>query len=114
MNTQICALASAISWQNMEAIALKYMDITGAKIENTSSANRENLEACTRKILRIWSNKNPGNDQVVVSRYLLSLPNKSSLDSTVSELHICTLILFEDLIVNCILAYLISIYPESF
>ena len=62
----ISHLAAAISAQNMEAIAERYLSIDAATVRNIHYDNRWNAEAFNREILRHWAYKNHGPDQIKV------------------------------------------------
>ena len=64
---QIVRLAAAISADNMAAIAEGYMDISDETIKNKKYENKDSAEAFNREMLKYWSYKNSGDDQVYVS-----------------------------------------------
>ena len=66
-NRQIVRLASAISVDNMESIALGYLGIEEETIRNLKHENRESAQSFNRSLLRHWMNKNAGPNQVQVS-----------------------------------------------
>ena len=65
-NKQIVRLATAISANNMAAIAEGYLDINDETIKNKKYENKDDAEAFNREILKYWVNKNPGPNQIKV------------------------------------------------
>ena len=65
-NNQIVRLARCISSQNMESIAVGYLDIDDPIIKNMKYENRDNMEAFNREIIRHWMYKNPESNQTQV------------------------------------------------
>ena len=59
--SQIVRLGHAISCQNMESIALLYLDFEDETIKNIKSENRDNAEAFNREVINRWKNKNAKN-----------------------------------------------------
>ena len=57
----IVQLATAISVDVMEKIALGRFNISYAALRNIKSNERGNAQAVSREILRTWSYKNPDN-----------------------------------------------------
>ena len=64
---QIVRLAATISAGNMAAIAEGYMGISDETIKNKKYENKDSAEAFNREMLKYWSYKNSGDDQVYVS-----------------------------------------------
>ena len=64
---QITFLAQAIRLKEMKLVARKYLNISHETIQNICYENKENLEAINRNIIRHWTRRNPGADQVKVS-----------------------------------------------
>ena len=69
---QIVRLASAISANNMAAIAEGYMDIDDVTIKNLQYENKDNAEAFNREVIKLWKNQNP-DDQIQVNIISLSI-----------------------------------------
>ena len=69
---QIVCLASAISANNMAAIAEGYMDIDDVTIKNLQYENKDNAEAFNREVIKLWKNQNP-DDQIQVNIISLSI-----------------------------------------
>ena len=70
---QIVRLAAVITANNMAAIAEGYMDIDEATIKNKKYENKDSAEAFNREIIKFWINKNPGTNEVQVSKVLFIL-----------------------------------------
>ena len=70
-NRQIVRLASAISANNMTAIAEGYMDISDETIKNKKYENKDDAEGVNREIIKIWRNKNQDN-QIKVREFLVT------------------------------------------
>ena len=66
-NNQIVHLARFISSQNMESIALGYLDIEDPVIKNIKHENRDNAEAFNREIIRNWRQRNSEPNRVQIS-----------------------------------------------
>ena len=58
---QIVHLASAISANNMAAIAEGYLDISDEIIKNIKFETKDSAEAFNREIIKNWIYKNPEN-----------------------------------------------------
>ena len=69
-NKDIARLAEAISAKNMELIAIKYMGIEWATLENLKRENKEDAQAFSRDIIRKWCYMNSGPDEVKVSQHV--------------------------------------------
>ena len=69
---QIVRLATAISADNMAAIAEGYMDIETETVKNLQYENRDKAQAFTRDVIRLWTNKNSGPNQIQVTFYCLA------------------------------------------
>ena len=65
-NKDIARLAEAISAKNMELIAMKYMGIEWATLENLKRENKEDAQAFSREVIRKWCYMNFRPDQVKV------------------------------------------------
>ena len=57
-NRQIVRLASAITANNMAAVAEGYMDIDETTIKNKRYENKDDAQAFNREILKVWIYKN--------------------------------------------------------
>ena len=66
-NNMIVRLAEAISAKNLELIAMKYMGIEWATLENLKRQHRDDIEAFSRDVIRKWCYTNSGPDQKEVS-----------------------------------------------
>ena len=64
---QIVRLAQNISAPDMETIALGYLDMNPETVVNRKVETRGDFKAFNRDILRDWSYKNEGPDQVKVT-----------------------------------------------
>ena len=66
-NQQIVRLGVEISTQAMESLAKGYLDISDARIKSLKEQHKNNVDAFNRELITIWSYRNPGENQVVVS-----------------------------------------------
>ena len=60
----IVRLAEAISAKALEPIALSYMGIEPATLNNLKTEHREDIEGFNRDVIRKWCYRNPEHDQV--------------------------------------------------
>ena len=73
--SQIARLARVISTDNMDSIAVGYMDLDDAIVKNLRVKSRSNPHEFIRDLIRTWAYRNPGPNQVKVSagfNYLLT------------------------------------------
>ena len=68
-NRHLVDIAEVISPNDLESIALKYLNISTEKIKTLKAENKENPDALKRDVVRIWANRNSGPNQVKVSYY---------------------------------------------
>ena len=66
-NNMMVRLAEAISAKNLELIAMKYMGIEWATLENLKRQHRDDVEAFSTDIIRKWCYIKSGPDQIEVS-----------------------------------------------
>ena len=71
-NRQIVRLAHDITYRNMKSIAEGYMDIIHEAIQSLADAKRDDTEAFSREIIRMWMYRNPGRNQVQVRITILT------------------------------------------
>ena len=64
-NYQVVRLSQVISCNQMEAIALGYLNIDEEKIKNLKAARRDDTEGFVRDVIKEWACRNP-DDQVQV------------------------------------------------
>ena len=64
-NSQILSLARIYSFSEMQKVALGYLDIDDVEI-NHISFREEDSVLINSKIIRLWANKNFGNDYIMV------------------------------------------------
>ena len=67
--SQIVRLTSCIGKTDMTNLAVKYMSISTQTVSNLQYENMNNPEDFTRSLIRYWVWKNPGPEQVEVSKY---------------------------------------------
>ena len=78
-NPQIVQLASVIPARIMKRIAEGYLDISPETLVNLEDTHRSDIHGFSREVIRTWSYKNSGNDQIEVGVKLLSKFSKSVL-----------------------------------
>ena len=72
-NAQLVHLAREISCQNMESIALGYLNIDEEKIKNLKAARRDDTEGFVRDVIKEWAYRNPSNQvQVRISSSIIT------------------------------------------
>ena len=69
-NPQIVQLASIIPARVMKPIAEGFMDISAETLVNLEDTHRSDVHAFSREVIRTWSYRNSGNDQIGVSSIL--------------------------------------------
>ena len=65
-NPQIVQLASVIPARVMKLIAEGYLDIPPETLVNLEDTHRSDIHGFSREVIRTWSYKNSGNDQIEV------------------------------------------------
>ena len=70
-DNQIEELAQVIVSKDMATIAITYLGLLGETVENLRSIRQGDNMGFNRDVLTLWRNKNPGINQVQVSRNLV-------------------------------------------
>ena len=68
--SEIAALAAAISSNDMETIAIRYLDIGSETVGSLRDQQRSNIEAFKRDIIQRWAYMNSASNQLEVFKFI--------------------------------------------